>query len=54
MSVIPFETEPDSLAYWLERYQQLAVQDTRSDAVARKIALHLERFVFFFRKIMGC
>ena len=53
MSVIPFETEPDSLAYWMEPYQQLAVQDTRSDAVARKIALHLARFLSFFKQTYG-
>lgn len=53
MSVIPFETGPDSLAYWMERYQQLAVQNTRSDAVARKIALHLERFLSFFKQTYG-
>jgi integrase len=53
MSIISFETGPDSLAYWLERYQHLAVQHTRSEAVARKIALHLERFLSFFKQTYG-
>jgi len=53
MSVSPFETGPDSLAYWMDRYQQLAVEDHRSEAVARKIALHLERFLSFFKQTYG-
>lgn len=48
-----FETEPDSLAYWLERYQHLAVQPVRSEAVTRKIALHLERFLTYFKQTYG-
>jgi integrase len=38
---------------WSERYQQLAVAGVRSEPVARKIALHLDRFVRFFRDAYG-
>jgi len=53
MSVITFETGPDSLAHWMKRYQQLAVENTRSDAIAHKIALHLKRFLSFFKQTYG-
>lgn len=49
----PIESGPDSLEYWMERYQQLAVRGLRSEAVARKIALHLGRFRAFFVKLYG-
>ncbi len=44
---------PDSLAAWMDRYLALAVTGVRSDTVARKIALHLARFVAFFREAYG-
>lgn len=49
----PIETGPDSLSHWMKRYQELAVADTRSQAVERKIALHLRRFLRFFRDSYG-
>jgi integrase len=36
--------KPDSLRVRMDHYQQVAVQGVRSQAVARKIALHLGRF----------
>jgi hypothetical protein len=39
---------PDSLAAWATHYLALAVVGVRSEAVTRKIALHLDRFVGFF------
>ena len=53
MSGAPFETGPDSLAYWLEHYLQMAVQSVRSEAVAGKIALHLQSFLAFFKQTYG-
>lgn len=53
MAVTPLETGPDSLTYWMARYQTLAVKNLRAEAVARKIALHLERFLTFFKETYG-
>ncbi len=53
MTVTPLETGPDSLTYWLERYRQLAVKPARAEAVARKIGLHLDRFLAFFQQSYG-
>jgi len=42
-------TEPsDSLSAWGEHYLQLAIIGVRSEAVAQKITLHLQRFTRFF------
>lgn len=43
----------DSLAAWMDRYQQMAVVGVRSEAVASKIRLHLGRFRDFFRDTYG-
>lgn len=40
-------TAPDRLTAWIERYLALAVVGVRSEEVAKKIALHLERFAAF-------
>lgn len=53
MSIPTFETRPDSLTYWMKRYQQLTVHPVRSEAVTRKIALHLERFLSYFKQTYG-
>jgi integrase len=53
MAVQPFETNPNSLAYWIERYQELALNNARTKAVAQKIALHLTRFLQFFTATYG-
>jgi integrase len=47
------ENHPDSLKYWMQKYQELAVYGIRSDAVDKKIALHLTRFLTFFKDIYG-
>src|SRR3954470_20207419 len=47
------EDVPDSLAAWATRYLALAVVGVRSEAVTRKIALHLDRFLGFFRESYG-
>jgi integrase len=47
------EDVPDSLAAWATRYLALAVVGVRSEAVTQKIALHLDRFVGFFRESYG-
>src|SRR5947209_1836405 len=44
---------PDSFSAWTKHYEQLAVINVRSDAVAHKIGLHLQRFVQFFRQSYG-
>jgi site-specific recombinase XerD len=44
---------PDSLLTWMTRYQQIAVVGVRSPAMTAKIALHLDRFLCFFRQIYG-
>ena len=42
------ETLPDTIGAWMERYLDLAVRGVRSEAVAQKIVLHLDRFRTFF------
>jgi hypothetical protein len=49
----PVEEIPDSLDAWMARYQAFAIDDTRSPAIARKIALHLQRFRAFFAARYG-
>jgi integrase len=44
---------PDSLAAWATRYLALAVVGVRSEAVTKKLALHLDRFVGFFHESYG-
>ena len=44
---------PDSLVAWMDRYLALAVTGVRSEGVARKVALHLARFVAFFADAYG-
>ncbi len=44
---------PDSLAASMAHYLRLAVTGVRSDAVADKIALHLQRFLTFFHARYG-
>jgi len=44
---------PDSLTAWMERYLALAVAGVRSEEVAKKIALHLERFAAFYKEGYG-
>lgn len=44
---------PDRLEAWIARYLTLAVTGIRSDAVARKISLHLGRFLAFFKEAYG-
>src|SRR5262245_6842366 len=46
-------TAPDNLAAWMERYLALAIAGVRSEEVAKKIALHLERFVVFYQEAYG-
>jgi integrase len=48
-----FEVLPDSLTAWMDRYRALAVAGVRSEEVAAKIALHLERFRLFFAEAYG-
>lgn len=43
----------DSLRAWQKQYMQSAVCDGRSDAVARKITLHLNRFITQFEAVYG-
>ena len=42
--MLPVGEVPNSLAAWMVRYLTLAVVGVRSDNVARKIALQLQRF----------
>jgi len=44
---------PDSLEYWVQKYRELAVNSVRSKAVGKKITLHLNRFLSFFRDTYG-
>ena len=44
---------PDSLSAWVGRYLELTVIGVRSKTVAEKAALHLGRFVAFFRDAYG-
>lgn len=53
MANAALETGPDSLNHWMNRYQELAVRGSRSETVARKIALHLGRFLTFFTQRYG-
>ncbi len=46
-------TSVDSVALWAERYQAVAVVGIRSEAVAKKIALHLSRFAEFYEAAYG-
>ncbi len=43
----------ESLSAWITRYLTLAVVGVRSEAVADKIALHLERFASFYKDAYG-
>jgi integrase len=43
----------DSLSAWMAHYLRLAVTGVRSEAVADKIALHLQRFLTFFHDRYG-
>ncbi len=56
-SVVPFAAgAPDSvesLSAWIARYLTLAVVGVRSEEVADKIALHLERFNAFYKEGYG-
>jgi integrase len=47
------ENYPDTLEYWMQRYRELAVHDIRNEAVEKKIGLHLNRFLNFFRETYG-
>jgi integrase len=44
---------PDSLSAWIAHYLRLAVTGVRSEAVADKFALHLQRFLTFFHERYG-
>src|SRR6266516_4904625 len=46
-------TLPDSLDAWITQYLHLAVIGVRSPAVTQKIALHLSRFLDYFRTAYG-
>jgi len=39
---------PDSIRDCIAHYQELAITGVRSQAVAHKIELHLQRFLLFF------
>src|SRR5215211_8907487 len=56
-ALVPFAgAAPDAvetLAGWVPRYLTLAVVGVRSEEVADKIALHLERFASFFKDAYG-
>src|SRR3954470_3514784 len=56
-SLVPFVgAAPDTveaLSAWVSRYLTLAVVGVRSEEVADKIALHLERFATFFKEAYG-
>ncbi len=52
MSISPGK-HPDSLTYWAQKYGELAVDSIRSEAVGKKITLHLNRFLSFFRDTYG-
>lgn len=51
--VVTVKKAHDSLAWWMQSYQDLAVAGVRSPAVADKIALHLQRFLAFFQQSYG-
>jgi len=44
---------PDSLVAWMNRYLQLVIQGVRSEAVTKKIILHLDRFRQCFEAAYG-
>ena len=44
---------PDGLSAWVGRYLELAVVGVRSGTVAQKAALHLGRFIEFFKEAYG-
>jgi len=46
-------TLPDSLEAWITQYIQFAVTGVRSSAVTQKIALHLARFLEYYRAAYG-
>src|SRR6266542_3181942 len=56
-SLVPFTgAAPDtveSLSAWVARYLTLAVVGVRSEEVADKIALHLQRFATFYKEAYG-
>ncbi len=47
------EKYPDSLTYWVQKYRKLTVDSVRSEAVGKKITLHLNRFLSFFKDTYG-
>lgn len=47
------EQVPDSLVAWMNRYLQLVIQGVRSEAVTKKIILHLDRFKQFCETTYG-
>ncbi len=49
----PLPATPDSLTAWVGRYLDLAIVGVRSQTVAEKAALHLGRFIEFFRDGYG-
>lgn len=44
---------PDSLQAWAEEYLTLTIEGVRAEGVLEKIALHLERFIDFYRGRYG-
>jgi integrase len=56
-AVVPFAGAApeavEALSAWIARYLTLAVVGIRSEEVADKIALHLERFATFFKDVYG-
>lgn len=44
---------PDGLSAWVGKYLELAVVGVRSETVAEKAALHLGRFIAFFKEAYG-
>src|SRR5215211_5786765 len=56
-AVVPFAGGPpdavETLAGWVPRYLTLAVVGVRSEEVADKIALHLQRFATFYKEAYG-
>jgi site-specific recombinase XerC len=46
-------TIPDSLEAWMAHYLRLAVSGVRSEAMTKKITLHLSRFHTFFVETYG-
>ena len=52
-SGVGFESVPDSLVAWMDRYLHLVIRCVRSEAVTKKVALHLDRFAQFFTDAYG-